>query len=119
MRKALIIKISLFVVICMMLIGCNFFYKREGKTDGDESFDGKMQEQLGEQLKQDKDKVYIDADPQSTEVTITLYYKHEIADFLVPEQRKVQKDKQSLEQLVVEELLKGPQAFGKLMVMPP
>lgn len=50
---------------------------------------------------------------------ITLYYKHEVADFLVPEKRKVQKDKQSLEQLVVEEYLKGPQEFERLMVMPP
>ena len=79
----------------------------------------KALEEKFHQREPEQDKLYIDADPQSTEVTITLYYKHEVADFLVPEIREVHKDKQSLEQLVVEEYLKGPKDFEKLMIMPP
>lgn len=115
MRKSLIISILIFAILAMAFTGCGSADRKEAGLDTDEerALQAKLQEKLA-----DEDKLYIDADPQSTEVVITLYYKHEIADFLVPEQRKVQKDKQSLEQLVVEELLKGPQGFGKLMVMP-
>ncbi|HBG76108.1 MAG TPA: hypothetical protein DDW86_04020 [Clostridiales bacterium] len=61
----------------------------------------------------------IDPYEQAKEVKITLYFKHEVADFLVPEERTVLQDKQSPEQLVVEELLKGPKKFERLLVMPP
>lgn len=65
------------------------------------------------------DLVPIDPYEQAKEVNITLYFKHEIADFLVPETRTVLQEKQTIEQLIVEELLKGPQEFERLMVMPP
>lgn len=110
MRKSSTVNIIIFVILAILFTGCG------SKMDTDE--ERALQEKLHEEIPE-QDKLYIDADPQSTEVTITLYYKHEVADFLVPEQRKVHKDKQSLEQLVVEEYLKGPQDFGKLMVMPP
>lgn len=61
----------------------------------------------------------IDPYEQAKEVNITLYFKHEIAPFLVPEKRTVHQDKQTIEQLVVEELLKGPQSFERRLVMPP
>jgi len=61
----------------------------------------------------------IDPYEQAKEVKITLYFKHEVADYLVPEERTVLQDQQSLEQLVVEELLKGPKKFERLLVMPP
>jgi germination protein M len=61
----------------------------------------------------------IDPYEQAKEVNITLYFKHEIADFLVPEKRTVHQDKQAIEQLIVEELLKGPQNFERRLIMPP
>jgi spore germination protein GerM len=61
----------------------------------------------------------IDPYEQAKEVSITLYFKHEIADFLIPEQRTVLQDKRPIEQLIVEELLKGPQHFERRLVMPP
>lgn len=110
MKKTLIMNVFIILTIVIILAGCNLVSNEDAQTD---------EEDFQEKLVEKEDKIYIDADPQPTEVTITLYYKHEIADFLVPEQRTVSKDKQSLEQLVVEELLKGPQTFGKVMVMPP
>lgn len=61
----------------------------------------------------------IDPYEQARETKIVLYFKHEIADFLVPEERIVMQEKKSTEQLIVEELLKGPQTFQKLLIMPP
>ncbi|HHY82650.1 MAG TPA: GerMN domain-containing protein [Clostridiales bacterium] len=63
--------------------------------------------------------VPIDPYEQAKETRITLYFKHEIADFLVPEERTVLQEKKSTEQLIVEELLKGPQSFERVLVMPP
>jgi hypothetical protein len=66
-----------------------------------------------------QDRKVINPERQAVETQITLYFKHEFADFLVPGQRTVQKGKQSLEELVVEELLKGPAKFGRVCIMPP
>jgi len=65
------------------------------------------------------DKPIINPERQPVETQITLYFKHEFADLLVPSVRTVQKGKQSLEELVVEELLRGPAKFGRVCVMPP
>ncbi|MDD4680512.1 MAG: GerMN domain-containing protein [Clostridia bacterium] len=61
----------------------------------------------------------VDPYEKARETQIVLYYKHEIADFLVPEVRTVMQEKKSTEELIVEELLKGPQGFQKVLVMPP
>lgn len=66
-----------------------------------------------------QDRKIINPERQAVETDITLYFKHEFADFLVPSARTVQKGKQSLEELVVEELLKGPAKFGRICIMPP
>jgi len=65
------------------------------------------------------DRKVINPERQAVEMQIRLYFKHEFADFLVPSMRTVQKGKQSLEELVVEELLKGPAKFGRICIMPP
>ena len=61
----------------------------------------------------------IDPYEKAKETRIILYFKDEIADFLVPEERVVMQEKKSTEELIVEELLKGPQGFHKVLVMPP
>ncbi len=66
-----------------------------------------------------QDRKVINPERQAVETQITLYFKHEFADLLVPSIRTVQKGKQSLEELVVEELLKGPAKFGRICIMPP
>lgn len=63
--------------------------------------------------------VPIDPNAESNEIEITLYYKHELADYLVTEKRTVVQENQSIEQLVVEELLKGPKKHERRLVMPP
>lgn len=63
--------------------------------------------------------IIINPERQEIEEEITLYFKHEFADKLVPSSRLVQKGKQSLEEIVVEELLKGPAKFGRVCIMPP
>ena len=68
---------------------------------------------------QTDDPLPVDPYEEAKETQITLYFKHEIADFLVPEGRKVMQEKKSTELLIMEELLKGPQGFQKVLVMPP
>ncbi|HOB19141.1 MAG TPA: GerMN domain-containing protein [Candidatus Atribacteria bacterium] len=63
--------------------------------------------------------VPIDPNAQSNETEITLYFKHELADYLVPEKRTVVQENQSIEHLIVEELLKGPKKHERRLVMPP
>lgn len=65
------------------------------------------------------EEVVISPERQSTEVELTLYFKHEFVDMLVPGSRLVQMENQTLEELVVEEVLKGPAKFGRVCVMPP
>lgn len=69
-------------------------------------------------LLEKKEGLIVDPDPQATEESITLYFKHQYADLLVWETRTVKKCKQSLEHLVMEELLKGPIKHERLLVMP-
>lgn len=66
-----------------------------------------------------QDRKIINPERQDVETQITLYFKHEFTDFLVPSIRTMQKGKQSLEELVVGELLKGPAKFGRICIMPP
>ncbi len=61
----------------------------------------------------------IDPEPRPEEQTITLYFKHRYCDYLVPEIRTAVRDKQSWEQLVIEELLKGPSQHDRTDIMPP
>lgn len=49
---------------------------------------------------------------------ITLYFKHKYSDYLVPEVRSVTRNKHSWEQVIVEELLKGPSQHDRSSVMP-
>ena len=61
----------------------------------------------------------IDPDPRSEEQTITIYFKHRYSDYLVPEVRTAVRDKQSWDQLVVEEILKGPSQHDRVAILPP
>ncbi|HZK33877.1 MAG TPA: GerMN domain-containing protein, partial [Bacillota bacterium] len=61
----------------------------------------------------------IDPNEQTNEVDITLYFKHELADYLVTEKRTVLQENQTLEELIVEELLKGPLTHERRLIMPP
>lgn len=108
MKKKLVFFITL-IFILYVFTGCTYFNQPSifGKKDKD--------------IKPNTDDIKgkgIDPDPKPIEVNIMLYFKHQTADLLVPEERKVQKDKQSIEQLVVEELLKGPRKFERVLVMP-
>jgi germination protein M len=93
------------VLVTYSLAGCTalfdrHFFNKNGKNSNDER------------------NLVIDPDPQPTDEHVVLYFKHQYADLLVEEERIVQKGKQSLEQLVVEELLKGPLKHERIRVMP-
>ena len=79
MKKRLI-NILISLVLTITITGCAVDTKDDVNTE--------RERHVQEELTEDEDKIYIDADPQPTEVNITLYYKHEVADFLVPEQRR-------------------------------
>lgn len=68
---------------------------------------------------QPQNPIAVDPHAKAEEREIVLYFKHEFADLLVPERRIVLQDKQTEEQLILQELLKGPQAFERRAVMPP
>jgi len=108
-KKAALITLAL--IILMVQTGCTGFI--------DNLINRQSNDSLTEEKGQQNNPVPIDPYEQAREIEITLYYKHEIADFLVPEVRTVTQEKKSTEQIIVEELLKGPQSFERLLVMPP
>ncbi|MDP3044010.1 MAG: GerMN domain-containing protein [Bacillota bacterium] len=50
----------------------------------------------------------ISSQPAETKVNVTLYFPDDQAMYLVPEQREVEKRSETLEELVLRELVKGP-----------
>ena len=61
---------------------------------------------------------YINPEIQISEVDVTLYFKHYLVDYLVPEKRKSSKRKQSIEYVSVNEILKGPMQVERVAIMP-
>lgn len=104
-RKIRIITVLLFIVI--VFSGCNSLINKNINSESKDK-------------SEDPEKLLsIDPDPQPVEQTITLYFKHKYSDYLVPETRIAVREKQSWEQLVVEQLLKGPNGHDRTALMPP
>lgn len=80
--------------------------------------DKQQKEATGENQESSEEILTIDPEPQPQERVVTLYFKHKYFDYLVPETRKVIHDRQTYEQLVVEELMKGPTAHDRVSIMP-
>ena len=100
--------IILSIILAVAIIGCGAISDKniEGEYENDD-------------IEDTKEKVLsIDPDPQQKEYSVTLYFKHRFSDYLVPEVRKAIRGQQSLEQLLVEELLKGPSQHDRVSVMP-
>ncbi len=57
----------------------------------------------------EQNKPDISAQPQETLAKVTLYFGDGEATYLVPEEREVAKETRPLEEVVIEELIKGPQ----------
>lgn len=86
----------------------------------DNYIDNRQEKENTEENQGGSEKVLtIDPDPHPQEREVTLYFKHKYFDYLVPETRKVVHEKQTYEQLVVEELIKGPAAHDRVSIMPP
>lgn len=104
-----------FIVILILLVlgvvGCSAI----GYKDYDGS--NRKNSEKGDSSAQEK-VLSIDPDPRPEEHAVILYFKHKHCDYLVPEIRNAVRDKQSWEQLVVEELLKGPSQHDRVPVMP-
>jgi len=81
--------------------------------------DKQQKEATGEKQENAEKVLTIDPDPQPREKVVTLYFKHKYFDYLVPETRTVIHEKQTYEQLVVEELMKGPTGHDRVSIMPP
>lgn len=60
----------------------------------------------------------ISSQPAETRVTLTLYFPDDQAMYLVPEQREVEKRGETLEELVLHELVKGPEEDGHARAIP-
>ncbi len=99
---------SFIILILLGVMGCNSILdriiSREGRNDLDT--DNKQDEK------------YINPEIQISEVDVTLYFKHYLVDYLVPEKRKAQKGKQSIEYVIVNEILKGPMQVERVAIMP-
>ncbi|NLJ41620.1 MAG: GerMN domain-containing protein [Clostridiales bacterium] len=104
---------KLVLVLCVIAItGCSIIGGNDYYDSGDKNAD--------KELPSAKEKVLsIDPEPNPEEQTITLYFKHRYSDYLVPEVRTAVRDKQTWEQLVVEELLKGSEYHDRTAIMPP
>ena len=103
--------IILLALLVFVITGCSAMGEYEYKNDNDKS-----SEEIAPSA---QEKVLsIDPDPRPDEHTITLYFKHRYCDYLVPEIRTAVRNKQSWEQLVIEELLKGPSQHDRVAIMP-
>ncbi|MBM7582666.1 hypothetical protein JOD02_001523 [Caldicoprobacter guelmensis] len=99
--------LALILAIIAILTGCNALFDRIIFFNRRSNLGGKQQQK------------YINPEPPISQVNVTLYFKHYLADYLVPEKRVAQKGSQSLEYVVVSELLKGPTKFERVAIMPP
>jgi germination protein M len=97
------------VVIVLIFTGCRLINFRVPQNEDNNPEQG---------VQQPGGSIPIDPHAQARERQIVLYFKHEIADLLVPEIRKVVQETQTIEQLIVEELLKGPQNFERRSIIP-
>ncbi len=98
-----ILALTVMAVLCMSMLGCS------------------RQNREAEGVAVDDSILQIDPESGRQSETVTLYFKHAYSNYLVPQSREVEKASQSIEALVVEELLKGPQgdeALEKTSVMP-
>lgn len=105
-----IVLISLLIVFTYTLISCNLIDKKSQELveEDEELVDDSASEQV----------LSIDPDPRPDEQTLILYFKHRNFDFLVPEERVSHRDNQSWEQLIVEEILKGPEKHDRVGIIP-
>ena len=101
--------IIILALVVFLLTGCSAIGERNKDYDNSGDNSSLAQEKV----------LSIDPDPRPEEQTITIYFKHRYSDYLVPEVRTAVRDKQSWEQLVVEELLKGPSQHDRVAIMPP
>ena len=101
--------IIILALVVFLLTGCSAIGERDRDYDNNGDNSSLAQEKV----------LSIDPDPRPEEHTITIYFKHRYSDYLVPEVRTAVRDKQSWEQLVVEEILKGPSQHDRVAIMPP
>lgn len=60
----------------------------------------------------------ISAEPKETKEKITLYFGDQDAMYLVPEEREVVAGNKKIEEVVIEELIKGPRKAGLFQTVP-
>ncbi|NLN40654.1 MAG: hypothetical protein GX160_01440 [Clostridiales bacterium] len=101
--------IIILTLVLILFTGCSAIGERDRDYDNNGDNSSLAQEKV----------LSIDPDPRPEEHTITIYFKHRYSDYLVPEVRTAVRDKQSWEQLVVEEILKGPSQHDRVAIMPP
>jgi len=102
----------LLTLLVLIFTGCSAIGERDYHGDYDKNNEDNIPPAQEKVLS-------IDPAPRPEEHTITLYFKHRYSDYLVPEVRSAVREKQSWEQLVVEELLKGPSQHDRVDIMPP
>ncbi len=107
-KKAMLL--TIIIPMLFSLIGCNSIFDFDRMW-----FDNNERDTDIEKMQEDH---YINPELQTSEINITLYFKHYLADYLVPEKRETQKGKYSVEYVIVDELLKGPVQFERVPVMP-
>lgn len=106
-----ILFIALLTFVALVIVGCDAIGHKDNNSDNNndsEEGNSSVQEKV----------LSIDPDPRPEEQPLTLYFKHKYCDYLVPEVRNAVRDKQSWEQLVVEEILKGPSQHDRVSIMP-
>lgn len=99
------------VLLILAVAGCSAVGEKDYYGDS-ERYNEKGSSSVQEKV------LSIDPDPRPEEHTVTLYFKHKYCDYLVPEVRTAVRNKQSWEQLIVEELLKGPSQHDRISIMP-
>ena len=100
-KGSLVMLVMGILIVALLAAGCANLKGQNNNENGD------MQEQPG-----------VSADPQKTPVNVTLYFSDDQAMYLVTEEREVMKQGETMEEVVIRELIKGPQEPGNMRTIP-
>lgn len=99
----------------LLLTGCSLF-RSEMNPTMTEGAQGQREPGVGNGT--DSQKPEISPKPAETRHRVTLYFGDKQAMYLIPEEREVTKGDETLEAVIVRELIKGPQKAGSTRTIP-
>lgn len=103
------------LTVLLALAGCS---GQETSSEQPQDNQTKAADTIDKDQKNSASKPDISAEPKETKEKITLYFGDQDAMYLVPEEREVVAGNKKIEEVVIEELIKGPRKAGLFQTVP-